>query len=118
MNTHILSDVELICDRVAIIVKGVIRRQGRIEEVLPETEAETAVVLSRLAPEVVTRIEEDLGAELRGLGERVEWILPAKKVQKLVAAALESGAEIVSITPHRSSLEDVFMSVVREGEES
>ena len=118
MNTHILPDVEMICDRVAIIVKGVIRHQGRIEDVLPETEVKTAVVLSRLAPELAPRFEEDFEAELRGLGERVELILPAKQVQKLLAAALETGAEVVSITPHRSSLEDVFMSAVREGEET
>jgi len=118
MTTHILPDVEMICDRVAIIVKGLIRHQGRIEDVLPETEVATAVVLSHLASEVATRIEEDLGAELRGLGERVELILPAKQVQKLAAIALETGAEIVSVTPHRSSLEDAFMSAVREGEES
>ncbi len=118
MNTHILPDVEMICDRVAIIVKGVIRHQGRIEDVLPETEMTTAVVLSHLAPELATRFEEDFKAELRGLGERVELILPAKQVQKLLAVALETGAEIVSITPHRSSLEDVFMSAVREGEET
>ncbi|MEE8164229.1 MAG: hypothetical protein V3T64_01550, partial [Myxococcota bacterium] len=73
---------------------------------------------SRLAPELAPRFEEDFEAELRGLGERVELILPAKQVQKLLAVALENGAEIVSVTPQRSSLEEVFMSAVREGEES
>jgi ABC-2 type transport system ATP-binding protein len=118
MNTHILHDVEMICDRVAIIVKGVIRHQGLIEDFLPETEVSTAVVLAGLAPEVAANIEEDFDCELRGLGERVELILASKTMQKVLGVALESGAEVVSVTPHRNSLEDVFMSAVREGEAS
>lgn len=116
MNTHILHDVEMICDRVAIIVKGVIRHQGLIEDFLPESEVSTAVVLAGLAPEVAASIEEDFDCELRGLGERVELVLASKTLQKVLAVALESGAEVVSVTPHRNSLEDVFMSAVREGE--
>jgi ABC-2 type transport system ATP-binding protein len=118
MNTHILHDVEMICDRVAIIVKGAIRHQGLIEDFLPETDVSTAVVLSGLAPEVAASIEEDFECELRGLGERVELVLASKTMQKVIAIALESGAEVVSVTPHRNSLEDVFMSAVREGEAS
>lgn len=118
MNTHILHDVEMICDRVAIIVKGRIRHQGPIEEFLPEAEVSTAIVLSGLSPELAAGIEEDLGIELRGIGDRIELILPTKKVGQVLTVALESGAEVVSVAPHRNSLEDVFMSAVREGETS
>jgi len=118
MNTHILHDVEMICDRVAIIVKGVIRHQGRVEDFLPDTEVPTAAVLSNLDPVVATRIEEDFGAPFRGLGDRVELVLPDKAMQRVLGIALSSGAEIVSVTPHRKSLEDVFMSAVQEGDGS
>lgn len=118
MNTHILPDVEMICDRVAIIVKGVIRHQGRSEDFLPESEVSTAVVLSSLAPEVASRIEEEFDVEMRGLGERIEIVTSSKTTQKVLACALESGAEVISVTPHRHSLEDAFMSAVREGETS
>jgi ABC-2 type transport system ATP-binding protein len=118
MNTHILPDVEMICDRVAIIVKGVIRHQGRIEDFLPEAEVSTAVVLSNLSSTVAAQIEEDFEVEMRGLGERVELVMSSKTTQKVLGIALGSGAEVVSVTPHRNSLEDVFMSAVREGEGS
>lgn len=118
MNTHILHDVEMICDRVAIIVKGVIRHQGCIEEFLPETDVSTAVVLSNLAPEVAIRIEDDFDVKLRGHGERVELLGESKAMQRVLSVALESGAEVVSVTPHRNSLEEAFMSAVREGERS
>jgi ABC-2 type transport system ATP-binding protein len=116
MNTHILSDVEMICDRVAIIVKGTIRQQGRIEDVLPETDDMADVVVSQLSPELASRIEDDFQVAMRGLGARVELTMPVKNVQDVLAAAMGSGAEIVSVTPHRGSLEDVFLCAVREGE--
>jgi ABC-2 type transport system ATP-binding protein len=118
MNTHILHDVEMICDRVAIIVKGVIRYQGHIEDFLPEAEVSTAVVFSNLSPECASRIEEDFDVEMRGLGERVELVMSSKTTQRVLRVALEAGAEVVSVSPHRNSLEDVFMSAVQEGEAS
>jgi ABC-2 type transport system ATP-binding protein len=118
MNTHILPDVEMICDRVAIIVKGVIRHQGRIEDFLSNSDLSAAVVLAGLAPEAAAGIEEDFGVEFRGLGERVELVVNSKAMQDVLGSALKSGAEVISVTPQRKSLEDVFMSVVREGEAS
>jgi ABC-2 type transport system ATP-binding protein len=115
MNTHILSDVEMICDRVAIIVKGTIRRQGRIEDVLPDTDDMADVVVSQLSPELASRIEDDYQVNMRGLGARVELTMPVKSVQEVLSAAMSSGAEVISVTPHRGSLEDVFLSAVRDG---
>jgi ABC-2 type transport system ATP-binding protein len=116
MNTHILPDVEMICDRVAIIVKGRIRHQGPIEAFLPEAHSQTDVVLSHLAPEMVSRMEEHFEVEMRGLGERVELSLREKDVQEVLRLALDMGARIVSVTPHRHSLEEAFLSAVREEE--
>jgi ABC-2 type transport system ATP-binding protein len=116
MNTHILPDVEMICDRVAIIAKGRIRHQGRIEEFLPEAEGASSIVLSRVSPELVSRLEEGFDLKLRGHGDRVEIDVPAKQVQAALAAAIGAQAEVISVTPHRRSLEEVFLSAVRDSE--
>ncbi len=116
MNTHILSDVEMICDRVAIIVKGVIRHQGSIDEILPDSAHSTDVVVAQLPVDVATRLEADLEIEMRGLGERVEMRVSAKRVGDVLRASIEAGAQVVSVTPHRHSLEEVFLSAVREEE--
>ena len=118
MNTHILSDVEMICDRVAIIVKGAIRHQGSIDEILPDSTHSTDVVVAQLPAELAVRLEEDLGIEMRGLGERVEMRVAGKQVAEVLTAALDSGAQVVSVTPHRHSLEEFFLSAVREEEDS
>lgn len=116
MNTHILPDVEMICDRVAIIVKGSVRHQGRIEDFLPDTGHRTDIVLAQLAPETADQIGERFDFEMRGLGARVEIRVADKDVHDLLAAAMATGAHVISVTPHRNSLEDVFLDIVRSEE--
>jgi len=115
MNTHMLHDVEMVCDRVAIIVEGRIRYQGQIEDFLADTERTSEVVISNLAPEMAIRFEETLGAELLGQGERIVLRLKEKDIGEVLQMAVSAGAEVVSVTPQRASLERVFLSAVREG---
>ena len=117
MNTHILSDVEMLCDRVAVIVHGRIRYEGRIEDFLEEGLRTSEIVVSGVAPEVAQRLEEDLGGELRGHGERIAIRLEEKYVSEALQLCLASGAEVISVTPERTSLEDIFLSAVEEGEQ-
>jgi len=115
MNTHILSDVEMVCDRVAIIVNGRIRYEGAIEEFLEGGERETDVVLVGLPPEAGALLEESAAARLRGLGERIEVRVMEKCVGDVLRIAMEAGADVISVTPHRRSLESIFLSAVEEG---
>jgi ABC-2 type transport system ATP-binding protein len=114
MNTHILSDVEMLCHRVAIIVRGRIRYEGSIDEFLDAGERESDVVLAGLAPELAAELEE-LGARLRGLGDRTEVRVPEKRVAEVLSRALRAGAQVISVAPHRASLETIFLSAVEEG---
>jgi ABC-2 type transport system ATP-binding protein len=114
MCTHILSDVEMVCDRVAIIVRGRIRFEGATHEFLAGGEPEADVVLARLSPETAALLEENFRARLRGVDERIELRVAEKLVNPLLHAAIASGAEVVSVTPHRMSLESIFLSAVEE----
>jgi ABC-2 type transport system ATP-binding protein len=118
MNTHILSDVEMVCDRVAIIVKGRIRYEGAIEEVLDSDDGQTDLVVAGLSPEVAATLEAELGATLRSLGDRIEVRVPGKSAGDALRLALEGDAEIVSLTPHRVSLESIFLSAVDDSTDS
>jgi ABC-2 type transport system ATP-binding protein len=115
MNTHILSDVEMVCDRVAIIVRGRIRFQGATHTFRAEGEPEADVVLANLRPEAAASLEESYRAKLRGMGERIELRIAEKFVTPLLRAALSSGAEVLSVTPHRTSLEAIFLEAVEQG---
>jgi ABC-2 type transport system ATP-binding protein len=114
MNTHILSDVEMLCDRVAIIAGGRIRYEGAIDEFLTVGEPEADLVLARLSPEVAEIMEERFAARLRGHGEQIELRVSQKDTHAVLQLALEAGAEVVSVTPHRVSLESIFLSAVEQ----
>jgi ABC-2 type transport system ATP-binding protein len=117
MNTHILSDVEMLCHRVAILVKGRIRFEGAIDE-LPSDGRGADVVLTGVPPDAVAVMEERLGARLHGRGERIEVRVEEKQVSDVLRIALAEGAEVLSVTPHRVSLETIFLSAVSAGEEA
>jgi len=115
MNTHILSDVEMLCDRVAIIVAGRIRYQGAIDEFLDAGQPEADLVLANVPPEIAVAMEERFAAGLRGHGERIELRIAEKDTSAVLRVAMEAGAEVVSVTPHRVSLESIFLSAVEQG---
>jgi ABC-2 type transport system ATP-binding protein len=116
MNTHILSDVEMVCDRVAIIVGGRITYEGAIEDFLEGDERETDAVIASLPAETAAALEERFAAQLRGHGDRIEVRVAEKNVREVLRLALGAGAEVLSVTPHRVSLESIFLSAVEKGE--
>jgi ABC-2 type transport system ATP-binding protein len=116
MNTHILSDVEMVCDRVAIIVGGRIRYQGRTEEFLSDGEKASEIVVSGVTPEFASSLEEDFEVVLRGVGERIELRVQQTQVETVLAAVLKDGGRVMAVTPQRVSLESIFMDAVM-GEE-
>ena len=117
MNTHILPDVEMVCDRVAIIARGRIRHEGAIGEFLVEGEREADVVLSGASADLTADLQDRFDARLRSLLDRFELRVREKDVDALLSEALRRGASVVSVTPHRVSLEAAFLSAVEQGEQ-
>jgi len=115
MNTHILSDVEMLCDRVAIIVQGEIRFEGSGHAALADEERDAEVVLTGVTPALAEVLAEGFRAGLRGVGERIELRVPHKRVGVVLAEALAAGAHVVSVAPRRASLESIFLSAVEAG---
>ncbi len=114
MNTHILHDVELVCDRVAIIAGGRIRYEGAIQDFVAAGERVTDLLVAGVPAHLGALLEERFAAQLRGVGDRIEVRVPEKAVDAALAALLEAGASVVSVSPYRASLEQIFMSAVEE----
>ena len=116
MNTHILSDVEMLCHRVAIIVEGAIRYEGDPHAVLGDDERDTEVVLTGVPPDLIEALEARSQATLRGVGDRIELRVPHKQVGVLLGSALNAGAQVISVSPRRATLESLFLTAVEQGE--
>jgi ABC-2 type transport system ATP-binding protein len=119
LNSHLLSEIELTCDRVAVLRNGKVAAMGTIEE-LTKRGKETGDSLKgyRLAAAPLT---EELIADFRALGagaERVNGHLrltarDAEHLNRLVDATRARGALLTELTPEKSTLEDVFVDLVR-----
>jgi ABC-2 type transport system ATP-binding protein len=99
-STHILPDVEAICDRVAIIVSGKVLDVGPVDKLLDATLLGTDVVLAQ------EPVDLPAGAKARRVGDSVNVALPPEAD---VAAFLRANGRIVSVTPRKESLEDLFV---------
>ncbi len=112
LNSHLLTEVERVCDRAAIVDRGRVLAAGRLDELLGEPAVRIRV--SELPADAVTR----LGAfgPLRHDGDwlSVQPIDPAR-VPDLVAALVQAGGRIHAVEAGRGSLEDRFLSLLAEG---
>jgi ABC-2 type transport system ATP-binding protein len=106
-STHILPDVEMTCDRVAMIFAGRTRSVGPLAELLTARLLSTEVCLRKGTGEVPDPPE---GATLRESPDGLFYDLPERAdVDAFLRAALAKGATIISVTPRRESLEDLFV---------
>jgi ABC-2 type transport system ATP-binding protein len=115
MNTHILSDVEMLCHRVAIIVRGEVRYEGDPHAVIADDERDAELVLTGVTPAFAESLEARFAGGVRGVGDRIELLLPHKHVGDVLGEALAAGAQVVALTPRRASLEDLFLTAVEQG---
>jgi ABC-2 type transport system ATP-binding protein len=97
-STHILSDVELLCDRVAMVVGGRLRDEGPLDQLLSPRLLHTEVVFEREGAKEAQRFAPDVD------------------VDAALREALNAGKRVVSVTPRRESLEDLFVREVQQGE--
>jgi ABC-2 type transport system ATP-binding protein len=119
LNSHILSEVESVCDRVAIVDRGRVVRYGPLDELLRES-LEVELVLGALDEQLLAQIADFGVVESREPGQqehlRVRLDSP-ELIPALVAAIVRAGVAIYGVTPHRRSLEDVFLGAVEGGTE-
>ena len=108
-STHILSDVETLCDRVTILRRGEVVVSGRLEELLKRDVRRTDLVLAH-ANEALEQALREAGHGVRRLGERLVVDADGEAAVKAVLErALAAGAALVEATPRNETLEDLFV---------
>lgn len=102
-SSHILSDIEVVCDRVAIVVGGRLRGQGTLNELVGHTVEWVDCLVEG---------EGDYPGVARRDGKAVHLRLEPGQVDAVLDRVRAAGGRIISVTPKQKTLEQVLLSEV------
>jgi ABC-2 type transport system ATP-binding protein len=108
-STHILSDVEAMCDRVAILREGRVVVSGAIRSLLRGDVLRTDVMLANAPDALCDALAEKGLAVSRRPDVVVIGVEGEARVADVLNAALAAGAQVVEVTAQRETLEDLFL---------
>jgi len=112
LNSHLLSEIELMCDRTAILRKGKIAAAGRIED-LTRTGSTYKVKTWGAPDNLLDRLREAGAGIERANGHMVLNVRDVEHLNQLIDEMRASGGLIEEIAPVKSTLEDVFVDLVK-----
>jgi ABC-2 type transport system ATP-binding protein len=111
-SSHVLPDVEALCDRIAILNKGKLQETGTLDDILKVRIEGYEVILSGLHGEAPDEIR-GICDEIRSMEDRLHIrVADRERMEALIAFIFRQGLELISVNPIRPSLEEHFQSVV------
>ncbi len=112
LSSHQLSDVEMVCDRVAILNRGKLLRVGKLAELLGSGQVE---ITAEGLDETTVKKLRDIGPCTETTDGCLTLLQPAGQgIGETVDLIRSANGGILSIIPQRQTLEDLFMEVIRE----
>jgi ABC-2 type transport system ATP-binding protein len=111
-SSHILPDVEAICDRIAILNKGRLQEVGALEEILKVSIEGHEAILAGWTADTLDALRK-LFNEVQSMGDRLHLkVTDRKQMEDLLSFVFAHKLELVSVNPIRSSLEEYFQEAV------
>ena len=108
-STHILSDAEALCDRVAVLHQGRLRGIGTIADLTSGVQGRVEVIWEGSAALAAVRA---LGCECHATGETIRAVLAEHELDPVIDALRRARVRLISVTPVRASLEDYFIQQI------
>ena len=108
-STHILSDVEAICDRVAILREGRVVEMGALRALLRGDVLRTDITLAGVSADLRARLASAGFSPEDRAGVTLVSVEGEAKVPDVLRAALDAGAQVVELQPKKETLEDLFL---------
>jgi ABC-2 type transport system ATP-binding protein len=110
-STHILSDAEALCDRVAVLHKGELRGVGVVQDLLARFSGKVEIIWD--GPAALAAVQA-LSSECHCTGDSIRAVLPQEQLDAAIDAVRHARARLMSVTPVRASLEDYFLEKLNE----
>ena len=109
MCSHILSDIEVLCDSVAILKAGRLAHAGSLDELRVRESSLIEIIATDVAADALKRrLEVSATVTTTASGVRIE-VSDEKEVDAVIAALRSVNGKLVSVQPVRQSLEDLFL---------
>jgi ABC-2 type transport system ATP-binding protein len=105
-STHILSDAEVLCDRVAVLNKGELRGVGVVADLLADAMGKMEIVWHGAA--AINAIKA-FAIECHATAETVRAVLEQKDLDAAIDAVRRAHGQLISVTPVHATLEDYFL---------
>jgi len=116
LSSHLLPEIELVCDRVAVIDKGSLKHVGTIAELSSDASLVELVIsglpLGEPAAEELRAWIAAAGGEVASQGNQVKVVIAAAHKRAVLEKVWACGADVKSLNPLRSSLEELFLRLV------
>ncbi len=111
-SSHVLSDVEALCDRVAIMNKGCLIESGKLTDILGKRTNELEAVVANVSVQVLEELKA-FALQVTPVAEGARIRLESERqIERLVTIVHRNGGNIISLNPVRESLEDLFVREV------
>jgi len=113
LNSHLLSEVEMICDEVAILDKGRLIRRGTVEE-LTSISKTFRIQTSKVNKSVIEGLKTHT-VEMDQQNSSIQvTVTSQKKLNAIIDHLRKSSIDIKSVVPHKQSLEDSFIEILKQ----
>jgi ABC-2 type transport system ATP-binding protein len=113
-STHIIPDVEMICDRVAVIVKGQVVACGRVEELVGHGRTRSIEVVCEGVRRSALSGLQPLVSKIVERGPQCLLDVPDRdRLDGVLDSIRAHGGKLISVTPHKGSLEELFVEHVQ-----
>ena len=111
LSSHILQDLEMIADKVGIIFEGRIIKEGSLSELISESVRYFETVFTGMDEDKIRAMRLDVSRQGRN------FLLSCMDVDGMnatIEVILASGGKIISVTPFKRTLEDIFLEEIKE----
>jgi ABC-2 type transport system ATP-binding protein len=113
-SSHILPDVEVLCDRVGILVSGRLQDEGHLDQILKTETESIELTLQRVSPDLMFTLRTLSQSPMLDQPDGVLVRLPDEhRLDLALRAAMAAGAQVVSVVPQHVTLEAHFLREVQ-----
>lgn len=107
-STHVISDVEAVCDRVGIVAKGELRVEAAVDSIIAEGVEGYLVRLASEVPQELLKFRREHAAASSG-----DLFVERAELDPFMDLVRRAGCKVQMIEPHRKSLEDFFLKIIK-----